>query len=85
MVTSIDTKTRNETGGWWPDYCMLGWSELSVHRYILAETVIVNYGYGLLASCDTFYTYNCTSEVYNYLVSVVDVVLREGECGLLVR
>ncbi len=61
---------------------MLGWSELSVHRRIFAETVLVNFGCGLAV---ILYTYNCTSEVYNYLVSVVDVVLGVGECGLLVR
>jgi hypothetical protein len=60
----------------------IGWSELSVHCRILAETVIVNYGCGLAV---ILCSYNCTSEVYTYVVSVVDVVLRVGECGLLVR
>ncbi len=61
---------------------MLGWSELSVYCRILAQTLIVNYGCGLAV---ILYTYNCTSEVYTYVVSVVDVVLGVGECGLLVR
>jgi hypothetical protein len=80
MVTSIDTKKEKRQVA--DGQTMLGWSELSVHCRILAETVLVNFGCGLAV---TLCTYNCTSEVYNYLISVVDVVLRVGECGLLVR